>query len=73
MSLCSSFYLSLAVGDTVAAAFAIGKESVAAAPNIPNSQREGGKFLLLPKDGDHNVRACPGALRLRCAATPGLS
>jgi len=46
----------LAVGDTVADAFAIGVESVAAAPNIPTAHREGDKFLLLPADGNHDVR-----------------
>ena len=50
-----SFYLSLAVGDTVAEAFAIAQQSVAAAPNIPDSQRQGSKFMLLPTGAQHNV------------------
>lgn len=35
-----SFYLSLAVGHTVANAFDIGRQAVAASPNVPNSASE---------------------------------
>lgn len=36
-------------------AFDIGKQAVAAAPNVVNSHVEGEKFLLLPEGQDHNV------------------
>ena len=44
----------LAVGSTVQSSFDIGREAVAASPNVPNSQSEGSKFLLLPEGADHN-------------------
>lgn len=47
--LCRQFYTALAVGDTVQAAFEIGKQSVKTAPHVPNSHLESDKFLLLPK------------------------
>lgn len=62
------FYLSLAVGDSVADAFAIGQQAVKAAPNIPDSMREGSKFLLLPADPDgvrHNVPVFPKRPKVR--------
>lgn len=46
--------MALAVGNTVQNAFDIGKQAVAAAPNVPNSATEGEKFLLLPDGADHN-------------------
>ena len=41
-----AFYLSLAMGDTVDAAFTIGREAVKSAPNL-NGQKEFDKFVLL--------------------------
>ena len=49
-----AFYLSLAVGDTVQDAFTIGVEAVKAAPRIADPIHEGNKFVLLPKDGNHD-------------------
>ena len=50
------FYLALAVGRTVKDSFEIGKQAVAASPSVPNSMDEMEKFILLPEDGDHDVR-----------------
>ena len=57
----SSFYLSLAVGKTVQAAFDIGQQTVAAAPDMPAAlaEEEHRKFELLPKDGDHRKPIFP--------------
>eukprot|EP00743_Colponemidia_sp_Colp-15_P010286 GILK01011312.1.p1 GENE.GILK01011312.1~~GILK01011312.1.p1 ORF type:complete len:1063 (+),score=190.52 GILK01011312.1:181-3369(+) len=48
-----AFYLALLRGETVKGAFEIGREAVSAAPN--SSAVEAGKFLLLPRDGSHDV------------------
>lgn len=70
--LCRSLYLALAVGRTVAEAFAIGQAAVRAAPNIPESHREGGKFLLLPADGNHDVAIFPGRPELPAWPSPAM-
>ena len=54
-----AFYLSLVVGDSLADAFAIGRQSVNAAPHISNSSAEGDKFLLLPEGANHGVPVFP--------------
>jgi hypothetical protein len=63
-------YLSLAVGDTVQMAYDIGLQAVAAAPNIPNSQVEVEKFLLLPPTADHHVPIFPAAGAAQPMAQP---
>ncbi|GMH60056.1 hypothetical protein TrLO_g2216 [Triparma laevis f. longispina] len=50
------FYLALAVGRTVKSSFEIGRQAVAASPSVPNSADEMEKFILLPEDGNHDVR-----------------
>ena len=50
------FYMALAVGRTVKDSFEIGKQAVAASPSVPNSIDEMEKFILLPEDGDHDVK-----------------
>ena len=49
-----AFYVSLAVGNTVKQAFDIGRNAVRASPYIPDSAKEGEKFLLLPDDANHD-------------------
>ena len=49
------FYLSLAVGHTVKESFEQGCRAVRATPNLHDAESEMKKFLLLPKDGNHNV------------------
>jgi len=49
------FYLSLAVGNTVKDSFEQGCKAVQATPNLRNAEREMKKFVLLPKDGNHDV------------------
>lgn len=49
------FYLSLAVGDTVQESFDQGCKAVHATPNLRNAKQEMKKFILLPKDGNHDV------------------
>ena len=49
------FYLALAVGHTVKAAFDQGCKAVRATPNLRDPDAEMKKFLLLPADGDHDV------------------
>lgn len=49
------FYLSLAVGNTVKESFEQGCKAVRATPNLRNAEEEMKKFILLPKDGNHNV------------------
>ena len=49
------FYLSLAVGHTVKESFEQGCKAVRATPNLRNAEREMQKFVLLPKDGNHDV------------------
>ncbi len=56
-----AFYLCLAVGGSVQHAFDIGKQAVAASPNVPNSQVETAKFLLLPEDQHHHFSPFPPA------------
>jgi len=55
-----AFYLALFVGNSVMNAFEIGKQAVAASPNVPNSHSEGEKFLLLPEGQEHNVSIFTG-------------
>lgn len=50
------FYFALAVGDTVKASFEQGCNAVRAAPSLRNNaEEEMKKFILLPKDGNHDV------------------
>jgi len=49
------FYLSLVVGHTVRESFEQGCKAVRATPNLRDSEKEMKKFLLLPKDGNHDV------------------
>ena len=58
-----AFYMSLAVGNSVGAAFEIGKQAVAAAPGVPRGQSE--KFLLLPEGRAHREAIFPSAPLLR--------
>ena len=51
----TQFYLALAIGHTVKASFEQGCKAVRATPNLKDPDAEMKKFLLLPKDGDHNV------------------
>jgi len=50
-----SFYLALAVGQTVKESFEQGCKAVRATPNLSDPDREMEKFVLLPKDGNHDV------------------
>eukprot|EP00934_Nitzschia_sp_Nitz4_P002509 Nitzschia sp. Nitz4//scaffold39_size137210//43905//51277//NITZ4_003195-RA/size137210-augustus-gene-0.188-mRNA-1//-1//CDS//3329550371//2499//frame0 len=50
-----SFYLALAVGHTVKESFEQGCKAVRATPNLKNPEKEMEKFVLLPKNGNHNV------------------
>jgi hypothetical protein len=49
------FYLALAVGHTVRESFDQGCKAVRATPNLRDPEQEMGKFVLLPKDGNHDV------------------
>ena len=49
-----SFYLALLVGHTVKESFDQGCKAVRATPNLRDSDEEMKKFVLLPKNGDHN-------------------
>lgn len=49
------FYLSLVIGHTVKESFEQGCKAVRATPNLRNAENEMKKFLLLPKDGNHEV------------------
>lgn len=49
------FYLALAVGHTVKESFSQGCKAVRATPNLRDPEKEMEKFVLLPKDGNHNV------------------
>jgi len=49
------FYLSLCVGHTVKESFEQGCKAVRATPNLRNAEQEMKKFVLLPKDGNHDV------------------
>lgn len=49
------FYLSLVVGHTIKESFEQGCKAVRATPNLKDSELEMRKFLLLPKDGNHDV------------------
>jgi NACHT domain len=49
------FYLALAIGHTVKDSFDQGCKAVRAAPNLKDPDAEMDKFLLLPKDGNHDV------------------
>jgi hypothetical protein len=53
-----AFYQCLAVGETVANAFEVGKHAVFASPSIypdHNGVNEGDKFILLPNNTSHDV------------------
>jgi len=50
-----SFYLALAIGQTVQEAFEQGCKAVRATPNLRDPEKEMEKFVLLPRDGNHNV------------------
>lgn len=50
-----SFYLALAVGNTVRESFDQGCKAVRATPNLKDPEKEMEKFVLLPKDGNHDV------------------
>ena len=50
-----AFYLALAIGRTVKDSFEIGRQAVEVAPQVPNPTEETKKFVLLPKDGKHDV------------------
>lgn len=49
------FYLALAVGRTVKYSFDQACKAVRATPNLRDSHQEMLKFVLLPKDGNHDV------------------
>lgn len=49
-----SFYLALLMGHTVKESFDQGCKAVRATPNLRDSDEEMKKFVLLPKDGDHD-------------------
>ena len=49
------FYLALAIGHTVKVSFEQGCKAVRATPNLKDPDAEMDKFLLLPKDGNHDV------------------
>ena len=49
------FYLALAVGHTVKESFEQGCKAVRATPNLRNAEEEMKKFVLLPRDGNHDV------------------
>lgn len=49
------FYLALAVGHTVKESFEQGRKAVRATPNLRDADSETEKFILLPRDGNHNV------------------
>ena len=52
--------------------FEIGVEAVKSAPRMANAIKEGEKFLLLPRDGDHNVPIFANA-PIRNLSKPGLT
>ena len=49
------FYLALAVGHTVRESFDQGCKAVRATPNLRDPEEEMEKFVLLPRDGNHDV------------------
>ena len=49
------FYLALAVGHTVKESFELGCKAVRATPNLRDSEQEMEKFILLPRNGNHDV------------------
>jgi hypothetical protein len=49
------FYLALAVGHTVKESFDQGCKAVRAAPNMRDAEKEMEKFVLLPRNGNHQV------------------
>ena len=49
------FYLALAIGHTVKDSFEQGCKAVRATPNLKDPDSEMEKFILLPKDGNHDV------------------
>jgi len=50
-----SFYLALAVGHTVRESFDQGCKAVRATPYLKDPENEMKKFVLLPRDGNHDV------------------
>ena len=50
-----SFYLALAVGQTVKESFLQGCKAVRATPNLKDPDEEMKKFVLLPQNGNHDV------------------
>eukprot|EP00753_Platysulcus_tardus_P003470 PLAT12458.18.p1 GENE.PLAT12458.18~~PLAT12458.18.p1 ORF type:complete len:1521 (+),score=744.58 PLAT12458.18:631-4563(+) len=54
-----AFYKSLAVGDSVQAAFEIGVQAVSASPDLEDSKAESSKFVLLPDGADHSEAIFP--------------
>ena len=50
------YYALLRGGKTVRQAFDIGSSAVATAHGLAEAQSEADKFVLLPADGDHDVR-----------------
>eukprot|EP00471_Norrisiella_sphaerica_P008344 CAMPEP_0184494018 /NCGR_PEP_ID=MMETSP0113_2-20130426/27594_1 /TAXON_ID=91329 /ORGANISM="Norrisiella sphaerica, Strain BC52" /LENGTH=719 /DNA_ID=CAMNT_0026879567 /DNA_START=141 /DNA_END=2300 /DNA_ORIENTATION=+ len=55
----NSFYLSLLMGRTVQNAFTMAVETLKAIPNLPTADDEAKKYLLLPRNADHNVQIFP--------------
>jgi len=53
----SSFYLALAVGKSIGAAFQIGTEAVRTSPRLPPNEAD--KFVLLPKGAPHDEAVWP--------------
>ena len=58
-----AFYLALAVGSSIQAAYDIGKQAVFTAPNMPEAD-ESSSFLLLPRDAAHDVVVLPSLPRV---------
>jgi hypothetical protein len=59
------FYLALAVGHTVKQSFDQGCKAVRATPNLRNAEDEMKKFILLPKNGNHDEAIFDDAKPLR--------
>lgn len=61
------FYLALAVGQTVRESFEQGCRAVRGLPNLRHTEAEDEmkKFVLLPEDGNHDVRIFANAKRVR--------
>ena len=59
----SAFYLALAVGSSIQAAYDIGVQAVLTAPNMPQAD-ESSSFLLLPEHAPHDVVVLPSLPRV---------